>query len=103
IIDSPPRSSTRPRHDALPTSDRAPSSTPTTSETQPTSTMTVMDCWVPRITWANTSLPRVSCPNGCSPRLNGHSVSVGRPLLTIRSEEHTSELQSRENLVCHLL
>src|SRR5690606_7798370 len=28
------------------------------------------------------------------------SVSVGNPLETSRSEEHTSELQSREKLVC---
>src|SRR5690606_39920662 len=27
----------------------------------------------------------------------------GRPVLRVRSEEHTSELQSRENLVCRLL
>src|SRR5690606_41841954 len=27
----------------------------------------------------------------------------GRPKKTLRSEEHTSELQSRENLVCRLL
>src|SRR5690606_40872604 len=32
------------------------------------------------------------------------SISTGSPPLTrIRSEEHTSELQSRENLVCRLL
>src|SRR5690606_39760278 len=28
---------------------------------------------------------------------------AGRPLAAYRSEEHTSELQSRENLVCRLL
>src|SRR5436309_7702749 len=30
-------------------------------------------------------------------------VAVMLPLLSARSEEHTSELQSRENLVCRLL
>src|SRR5690606_39763466 len=30
-------------------------------------------------------------------------VAVDHILLTFRSEEHTSELQSRENLVCRLL
>src|SRR5690606_41757266 len=50
-------------------------------------------------------------PLGCSPE---HRDSLDRapghrafPLLTqigfVRSEEHTSELQSRENLVCRLL
>src|SRR5690606_41592695 len=31
------------------------------------------------------------------------AFAVGAVLLWIRSEEHTSELQSRENLVCRLL
>src|SRR5690606_41462316 len=31
------------------------------------------------------------------------SISVGDNALVTRSEEHTSELQSRENLVCRLL
>src|SRR5690606_41091450 len=30
-------------------------------------------------------------------------LGTGRLLLGVRSEEHTSELQSRENLVCRLL
>src|SRR2546421_4900739 len=30
-------------------------------------------------------------------------VAVGRALMTNRSEEHTSELQSRSDLVCRLL
>src|SRR5690606_41050496 len=33
----------------------------------------------------------------------GGRVEAGAPLFTVRSEEHTSELQSRENLVCRLL
>src|SRR5690606_40102609 len=37
-------------------------------------------------------------------RLHRHvSPSPGRDLWPLRSEEHTSELQSRENLVCRLL
>src|SRR5436309_8905808 len=32
-----------------------------------------------------------------------HSAEDGPPLRCGRSEEHTSELQSRENLVCRLL
>src|SRR5690606_41772155 len=30
-------------------------------------------------------------------------LTLGGPAMQIRSEEHTSELQSRENLVCRLL
>src|SRR5690606_41630575 len=30
-------------------------------------------------------------------------VELNCPIITLRSEEHTSELQSRENLVCRLL
>src|SRR5690606_39553255 len=33
----------------------------------------------------------------------GYSFGHGRPVWDVRSEEHTSELQSRENLVCRLL
>src|SRR5690606_39762304 len=32
-----------------------------------------------------------------------HIVALRRPIARARSEEHTSELQSRENLVCRLL
>src|SRR5690606_12075558 len=39
-----------------------------------------------------------------APRFEGLQVfEANRPLLKERSEEHTSELQSRENLVCRLL
>src|SRR5690606_40276149 len=34
---------------------------------------------------------------------NSHHNKVGLPSKNQRSEEHTSELQSRENLVCRLL
>src|SRR5690606_1553493 len=33
----------------------------------------------------------------------GHTAAAGYCLMSSRSEEHTSELQSRENLVCRLL
>src|SRR5690606_42150065 len=36
--------------------------------------------------------------------ISAHSIRAARSLATsMRSEEHTSELQSRENLVCRLL
>src|SRR5690606_39873435 len=40
----------------------------------------------------------------CSPRSRiGRSEKQGVSLSCVRSEEHTSELQSRENIVCRLL
>src|SRR5690606_41779982 len=36
-------------------------------------------------------------------RLNGSGLSAVSEFSSTRSEEHTSELQSRENLVCRLL
>src|SRR5690606_41448754 len=36
-------------------------------------------------------------------RLAGAAADHGGHVLQVRSEEHTSELQSRENLVCRLL
>src|SRR5690606_39502669 len=44
--------------------------------------------------------PRSRC--NCKSRINDSSHVAG-PALMKRSEEHTSELQSRENLVCRLL
>src|SRR3712207_7113647 len=35
--------------------------------------------------------------------LRGHGPGPGQPLVAVRSEEHTSELQSRQYLVCRLL
>src|SRR5690606_27324473 len=35
--------------------------------------------------------------------IHGFDVGSGEALWSLRSEEHTSELQSRENLVCRLL
>src|SRR5215475_15205782 len=38
-----------------------------------------------------------------APSLYGRPVALPAPARPARSEEHTSELQSRENLVCRLL
>ncbi len=40
---------------------------PTIEATRPTTTMTISEVCVPRMTRANTSRPASSCPNGCSP------------------------------------
>src|SRR5207302_7254539 len=45
-------------------------------------------------------VPRAHCDGGNKRRCIQRSLACGRAL---RSEEHTSELQSRENLVCCLL
>src|SRR5690606_40795162 len=43
-------------------------------------------------------------PRGCTARRVSPGTSQSGPLgMVVRSEEHTSELQSRENLVCRLL
>src|SRR3712207_8621658 len=43
-------------------------------------------------------------PGGLNPRFEGASTTaMDRPEPDIRSEEHTSELQSRQYLVCRLL
>src|SRR3712207_8667323 len=39
----------------------------------------------------------------CVAALNGAGPLVSSPVLAARSEEHTSELQSRQYLVCRLL
>src|SRR5438874_7630657 len=36
-------------------------------------------------------------------RMTGRPGATSRPVLLLRSEEHTSELQSRRDLVCRLL
>src|SRR5207302_7610387 len=48
-----------------------------------------------------TTLFRSSCP--ATVHLAGHRRATGLSTPPQRSEEHTSELQSRENLVCRLL
>src|SRR5690606_40305305 len=56
-----------------------------------------------------TTLFRSLLPALCFPRFNFATANSKRALLFVhttspaRSEEHTSELQSRENLVCRLL
>src|SRR5690606_41615724 len=58
----------------------------------------------------SSSLLSMSIPWGAGSRVSGLSgpkLSRGRglliPAIDLRSEEHTSELQSRENIVCRLL
>src|SRR5436305_11576684 len=46
-------------------------------------------------------LPFVIAVNTC--RLGGDTLGIGGVPLAARSEEHTSELQSRPHLVCRLL
>src|SRR5690606_39980101 len=46
--------------------------------------------------------PRLSV-TGREPPAGGRAVDAVRAGVEARSEEHTSELQSRENLVCRLL
>src|SRR5436309_9435999 len=62
------------------------------------------DAYTPR------SCSRCNTTTGCccsSSAVRNHSISVDFPAPSrpekVRSEEHTSELQSRENLVCRLL
>src|SRR5699024_12374907 len=49
-----------------------------------------------------TTVAYIELPNDITGFLGGRS-SIGRAGLFIRSEEHTSELQSRFDLVCRLL
>src|SRR5690606_41308328 len=61
--------------------------------------------WFPTIEWA-TLLPTLALILGgayLGNRLRIPSGAMLVPLVLGRSEEHTSELQSRENLVCRLL
>src|SRR5690606_40599129 len=48
-------------------------------------------------------LPPPSQPSGPNDFPAAPGQENGRQMAAIRSEEHTSELQSRENLVCRLL
>src|SRR5690606_42023351 len=47
--------------------------------------------------------PPLRCVLGFKPQSLGEIAPELSPKLSTRSEEHTSELQSRENLVCRLL
>src|SRR3712207_7478207 len=54
----------------------------------------------PRTTWCARGCPVVASCGDCPPPSPG---SARRPCEDPRSEEHTSELQSRQYLVCRLL
>src|SRR2546427_243583 len=58
-------------------------------------------------TWATDLYPGVETFNSARPSPAGKTRTVaiepGGSLATVRSEEHTSELQSQSNLVCRLL
>src|SRR5690606_39990056 len=87
---SPPEIYTLSLHDALPISSAISGSLPNAWPSNNT-------CW-------STSAPAVAAWSTCSDR----SMMKPRPravvaTIALRSEEHTSELQSRENLVCRLL
>src|SRR5690606_41886167 len=48
--------------------------------------------------------PRVQVPRLADrPDVHDRLLRIGKRVAVVRSEEHTSELQSRENLVCRLL
>src|SRR5690606_41921457 len=53
--------------------------------------------------WINMGAVAITALAGSILILRGETWSLVGPLLPFRSEEHTSELQSRENLVCRLL
>src|SRR5690606_42002954 len=66
------------------------------------------DCSTPRRRCGILTAPRIiHTPPGAvnCPPLRGLSQALWgtKPVRGVRSEEHTSELQSRENLVCRLL
>src|SRR5690606_41708594 len=54
-----------------------------------------------RAPWSTPTATRSPARTSGPPRVTGCAPSP--PTATARSEEHTSELQSRENLVCRLL
>src|SRR5690606_42152650 len=98
-----PLSSTLTLHDALPILHQA-ANAPTTvarvsslDTVQPSSTQ----CWWRRL-YQSRSAPPIGARR--SPPQGSHRAPVLRPAVgrveVTRSEEHTSELQSRENLVC---
>src|SRR5207249_10730709 len=58
-----------------------------------------------RAAWGKGNLPAAGCgkQNLCSPRNEWSATGFKRGEQRFRSEEHTSELQSRFDLVCRLL
>src|SRR5690606_41305184 len=95
-IPPPPRPPLLPLHDALPISPA-----PSTSARRPSSD--------PKIFFASSTaaeeIDAAPIPTSVSSRTRPPTFSAvwKRRLRIGRSEEHTSELQSRENLVCRLL
>src|SRR2546430_11159078 len=63
-----------------------------------------ISCAFTRVPGRSSSVPRTatSSPSCTSPKTSVSFPSTS-PVLTLRSEEHTSELQSQSNLVCRLL
>src|SRR5690606_32703628 len=95
--------------DAQPTPCRRPPSAPLPQPMSPQSSS-----WSPPPTAARpvapAGPPRPTCwtatassPRSCWQTSPGPAAASSWPPATTRSEEHTSELQSRENLVCRLL
>src|SRR3712207_7675268 len=78
-----------PLHDARPISSSSPSSTATTATTRPAAPPASASPWAER--------------SGCRSSASSSSTSSCRSCSGARSEEHTSELQSRQYLVCRLL
>src|SRR2546428_7688901 len=64
----------------------------------PHSSVRLLSVFCPR-TSCNAARRHISLSPGCF----GFSNTCGRPFSVARSEEHTSELQSRSDLVCRLL
>src|SRR5436305_7858480 len=58
---------------------------------------------VSRITWGAISVASIARSSSYTRQSSGSSSRVGGRVPDARSEEHTSELQSRPHLVCRLL
>src|SRR5438552_14393542 len=56
-----------------------------------------------RATWMSASCPACNAPIVGTRPIRGAECRAWRTSLTVRSEEHTSELQSSDHLVCRLL
>src|SRR5690606_42154233 len=97
---APPAPATLPLHDALPI---CPRGVPPAR----LSLASIGDEWHPPATWMRDGLRTLGSTRDHSPRPSGRRATpvslFARERRRRRSEEHTSELQSRENLVCRLL
>src|SRR5690606_40043000 len=80
------------------------SSVPRTAKFTPTLLRILTKAWVTALyrSSKDPAQPTQNRISGLSPRA-AISAMVGTLYVDMRSEEHTSELQSRENLVCRLL